>query len=456
MTTVQDAQGRSVQEDASVFGNPLGGGTMPGAMGIETLVLNIASVADDITPWGLNPKLRDSQLRAFWPTEEMMAGVVYSTAARNSSFNFALRGPSAVTNATMRMLQEADFGAGWVDLIMKVTVDLLTQDNGAFIEMIRPEDKPESPVIGIAHMDAWRCRRTGIWETPVVYTDRQGREHLLKWYNVISLSEFPSPIEIVNGLQYCAMTRVLRMAQTARDISIYQREKVSGRFSRAIHLVSGFSKQTIDDQIRLAQMQADNQGTIRYIQPIVISNPDPEANVQHIMIDLASLPDNFDSQVFFHQYVAKLSLGFGVDYQDIAPLPGGNLGTSTQSRILHLKSRGKGPALFMKMLEHKLNYQGAIPNNVHFEYAEKDVEYELTKSELMGAQARAVKAIVDSFTDGKGMNMPVDGIREVAAQVLNDLGILRPEYLELLGVKDSDPSKVINSSESVDVASTET
>ena len=74
--------------------------------------------------------------------------------------------------------------------------------------------------------------------------------------------------------------------------------------------------------------------------------------------------------------IAVLALAFLVDYQEFAPLPGGNLGTSAQSQVLHMKSRGKGPGLFMKLFAHFMNFGGVLPRSVTFEWDEQDVCWE--------------------------------------------------------------------------------
>jgi hypothetical protein len=107
---------------------------------------------------------------------------------------------------------------------------------------------------------------------------------------------------------------------------------------------------------------------------------DPTATLSHVHIDLASLPDNFDEDVSFKWYVAQLAVAFGVDYQEIAPLMTGNLGSSQQSEIMHLKTRGKGPALVMNIFENIIN-SGLIPGNVKFRFLEQDVRAETEKAE---------------------------------------------------------------------------
>lgn len=261
-----------------------------------------------------------------------------------------------------------------------------TQDNGAFWEIIRVDNNnPTSPVINFAHLDSGRCWRTGDPEYPVIYRDFYGREHAMPWWRVETLEEFPSPIEEMYGMQYSAVTRALLAAQILRDISIYKKEKVGGNFTRAIDIIGGVSKSNIDDAVLLAEEQNLNRGLYRFSQPVIIPGVDPTHPLSHVHIDLATLPDSFNEDTTFKWYIAQLALAFGVDYQEFAPLMSGNLGSSGQSEILHLKTRGKGPALIMTMLEDKINSH--LPYNVRFEFKEQDI-----RSDRERAEARFIRA----------------------------------------------------------------
>ncbi|MGQ9677112.1 MAG: hypothetical protein ACUVX1_15735 [Chloroflexota bacterium] len=408
---IQRMQNRSVQSDLPVYGG-----------GVVNLVFNIAAAADAIIPWGYSPAQRDMQLRRFWPTEPWLAGAVYSLSARDAALSWTLDGPPRTRDAVHEILHGANFGAGWLDFITKLRVDLFTTDNGAFIELIRAEDSPTSPVIGIANLDSGRCVRTGNRETPVLYTDIWGGVHKLKWYHVICLTEFPSPVESMNGMQLCAVSRVLRMAQILRDIAIYKHEKVSGRFAGAVHLVSGVKSDDVTDAINQAQLNADQRGLTRYMAPIVLGAKDPTVTVDAKAIELASLPNGYDEETTLKWYIANLALGFGAEFQDFAPLPGGNLGTSAQSEILHLKARGKGPKLFMQMLQHAFNFHGVMPRSVTFKFDERDPEFDKFRAErqkaVFEAHSMAIQAKILS--------------PQVSRAMLEDDGLLKHEYVEEL------------------------
>lgn len=387
-----------------------------GAPGGFILTWNIASAADAVIQWGMQPAVRDRQLRDFWPTETYLAGAVASVSFRNSTLDWEIHGPTAVAQSVTDMLQSAIGGDafGWVSFIERFSQDLLTQDNGAFIELIRDPGQDASsrfqnenaPVVGIAHMDAGQCMRTGDPRAPVIYTDRTGERHQMKWYQVIPFSDYPSAIERMHGIGYCAVSRALRVAQIMRSIAIYKDEKISGRHFKQMHFVGGVSRQEIQDEMKRGQEQANNQGQLRFILPSILASLDPEKPVSVATIDLASLPDNFDLDQELKWYIAGLALSFGVDYQEFAPLPGGNIGSSAQSMILHRKTSGKNPAVFMRTLTEGFRNYGVLPRNVTMSFNDKDEQEELEKQEVR------TKALEEAAITARSGILPPDRIRK--------------------------------------------
>jgi hypothetical protein len=358
-----------------------------------SLTFMFADVAERITPWGLNTKLRDSQLRKFWPTENMLAGAVASVCMRNSAFDFKIEARTVIAKKAAEFVLHNAISPGgvrgWQPFISAITNDLMTQDNGAHFEIIRADNNsPTSPCVGISHLDSNSCTRTGDPKYPVVYEDRNGKFHKLAWWQVVSISDLPSPIEKMNGVGLCAVSRVLRAAEILKDLSQYKSEKISGRFARAIHIVGGVGRSDLDDIQTRDNERADNMGLKRFIMPMILASLDPEKPVSHVEIPLASLPDGFNLDVELKWYIAELALGFGVDYQDFAPLPGGNLGTSTQSEVLHRKSRGKGPAWFMETIEDIFEWYGIFPRGVEFEFEDQDLVADKEKAMLSEIRAR--------------------------------------------------------------------
>lgn len=405
MSRVQpDAQvlDRSVQKDAldpeamrrSVQKLPPGQGPFYNDAGASTLMF-MAQIADEFIPWGTNIKGRDAQLRQFIPKEFRFNSALGIVSSANSTFSWKISGPEEKAKRYQTILQQANFGKGWANFTGQLSNDLYTQDSGAFFEIIRERDRPDSELIGVAHLDAARCYPTGVPEEPVWYQDRMGKYHRMKWWQVVHIQDMPATYEGLPGLGYCALTRLLLGCRTIRDISIYVQEKVGGRNTRAVTLVKGVTATSIREAWENARLAHDAAGMYRYSMPLMLSSVSPEADIGFETLEIASLPDGFDLDLSEKQYVAQMAMAFMRDYQDFAPLPGGGLGTSNQSQILHDKSRGKGPGLWMKLVSEAVNFY-VLPDDLEYEWDEQDVDQDKAEADVRSIRGLDRKARIES------------------------------------------------------------
>lgn len=385
----------------------------------------LAQQADEIEPWGRNVKMRDSQLRAFVPVEPLFNSALGIICARNAAFAWTLEGPPRVVTQYQKVLQTANFGRGWADMLLRASIDLYTQDSGAFIEVIRERDTEKATVVGLASLDAARCYPTGHPEAPVVYMDRLGKYHYLKWYQVLHLVEMPAAYEGLPDLQYCALTRMLRAVRIIRDISIFLSEKVGGRNPRSITAVKGITPAQMTDAWNQAQALSDQAGFMRLMRPIIVGSTDPKADVAFATLDLASIPDGFNLETTNKWYISQIAMAFLEDYQTFAPLPGGGLGTSTQSEVLHMKARGKGPGLFMKIVSEALNWN-VLPDSVEFQWDEQDADADQQEAATKYARAneRSVRITSGEITP------------QVARDIAHEAGDLTQEQIDALAAQD--------------------
>lgn len=277
-----------------------------------------------------------------------------------------------------------------------------TQDNGAFIEVIREPGADanskftgaRAPVVGIAHLDSGQCTRTGNAEFPVIYTDRNGERHKLAWYEVIPFSEFPSAIEKMNGVGYCAVTRALRLAQIMRSVLLFKDEEVSGTNTKKIQIVGGVGRTQIEDAVKRTLENASNGGRQRYVEHAVLASLDPEKPVSVATVDLAGLPEDFNFDTEMQWYIAGLALDFGVDYQDFAPLSGGGVGSGDQSNMLNRKSSGKGPRNWMDSLANSFTFYGVLPRGADMIFNDKNEQEEMERQKVRtGAVEEAAIAV---------------------------------------------------------------
>jgi len=372
------------------------------------LVFFLASVGDNIPAWP--SRARDRELDKLWRTEPILAGAVYSMCAKVAALDFKLRGPRKSVTHWRRVLMMADLGAGWMSFVMKVTQDNLTQDNGGFVEFIRPRNAtPRTPIVGLAHLDSQRCQRTGDLETPVIYTDRRNRKHELKWYEVFPLTDMPSPREDKRGYGYSAISRILRAAQTLRDIGIYKRQKLSGKRVPGILVLQGVREGRVKEALESAKREQIEEGQTVYTSPIILASQDPGQAVAAELIELAGLPDGYDEDTTLKWYITTLAMGFGTDYTEFAPMPGGGFGAATQATEMAARARGKGPGVLIQQLEYMLNFF-VLPPTTEFQFASTDpvAEQERIQLRLLRARERALRLNAQELTPAQALQLAVD------------------------------------------------
>lgn len=399
-------------------------GVQPVADTNSSFTFALATKADNFPIWGYDHINRDAELRKFWPTESYLASAFGSQIGRYASFPWVLDGPERMTTIYDSILNGCENGAGWQTMMIKFVTDLYTQSNGAFLEVIRTGDSPTSPVVSLRHMDAARCRRTGLPDTPVVFWDVNWKSHLLKWYQVIEFSEMPSPQLEFRGLQLCVLDRILKAAQIMKAIMQFKLEKVSGSRHHKMHLIGGFNQDLLESTMKQKLATARASGYQVYVDPVVLAALNPDGRVTHEEIDLNGLPEDFNEDIFMKWYIGNIALSWEDEYQSFFPLPGGNLGTAQQSQTMADKARSKGPAIFMRLLEHKFNYYGVLPRTVKFHFGEQDPAADQAKLDMFW---RFSATLANLLKNGAITT-------QVAALMMRDAGYLKPEYLSMLGI----------------------
>lgn len=417
--------------------NPALNSFAPGEM-----VFFFSQMANQIPDWGTDPIARDVALRNFWPKESTLCSAMCSQVVRYASFPYSLDGPERMTHIYESVFESCENGEGFIAMLTKFNFDLYGQDNGGFIELIRTSDSPTAPVVSMRHKDASRCRRTGNWDTPVIYWDLNNKAHAMKWYQIITMSEMPSPIEIYRGLQYSVLTRILSTAQILQSIQQFMHEQVGGLRHHKLHLIGGFNQGIIDSTLTQKMEAARSGGRQVYVDPVLLAALLPDGRVTHEEIELSSLPDNFDIDTFMKWYLMNIALAWEDEYQSFAPLPGGNLGTAQQSQTMADKARSKGPAVFMRLLEHKFNFYGVLPKSVKMVFGSQDPIADAQKTMQFWRFSQILKLLIDSKVITP----------EIGMHLLRDAGYLKKEYMTQMGIVDPTPQSVNSDNPQADSA----
>lgn len=268
---------------------------------------------------------------------------------------------------------------GWVSYISKQVRDYTCTNMGCITEIVRASLGYGSKVIGINHLPSIRCRRTGDPDRPIIYTDKLGREHILRWYQVMYFSDLPDPDEVTFGGGLCAAERAYPQIIKMAALENYVYEKISGSRPLAIHIINGLRTDQIEDAIRKAEQDQRSAGFTSYMGAVVMATIRPDAAPSVATIPLAELPDGFDAVSERARADLIYSNALGLDPQDLVPLSNTPLGTAAQSQVLHEKAKGRGLMLFRQSFVHGLN-QLVLDDKTKFLFTERDYDDQIKRA----------------------------------------------------------------------------
>lgn len=422
----------SGNENGAMFNYPAIGAVNP----FTFFTINLAGTQGDPIPaWSYYPQVRDIYLRALSKNEPIMVSALYSMVSRIKSLRWNIKGGRNDKKYYQRLFAEADGGAGYGQFISKVVTDLLTQDNGAFIELVGggKEDRPlRGRVREMWHMDSAQCWRTFDPEYPVIYVNPMDNSyHRMHHSRVIMLSSYPQPDERARGIGFCAVSRALKLMQTMRAIQQYREEKISGRFKRGLIYGNGVTVKQFDEAVERSEQISESVNFTVYNEiPVLLSMmPDMKLN----MLDLASLPDGFDWEKELTLYVYSLALAIGTDAREFWPATSSGA-TKADATVQHMKAQGKGQADIIKSLETAFNWHVMPENgNADFEYDFTDDEQDKLVAELKKLKAENIAIYqqngwIDAF---EGRNLAIsEGLIDPKALIT----VVAPEPAE-----DSNP-----------------
>jgi len=359
--TLDNTLAQSVQQRGRIMGSETGLFALVPRAGVQTGLY--------IPPWW--SPYRDRELRKFWKRCDHLAGAVYTMEARMQAItkkvvpvNPHIREHQIQAERYTEILdQTPEFGEGWHAFYGKFIEEILTQDNGVFVEVIG-DGPSDGPIMGtpysIAILDSSHCQRTGNIDFPVIFYDENGKPHKLHRSRVMVASQMSSPDRNMFGVGFCAASRVVNVAQTLIDILVFKQEKLGSRPHQAILVTKGgLDPQDVANAFILAESNMDNQGLTRYSKVVLTgSSTIMDADIREIALN--SLPEGFDEYNSTILGIAAIALGFGVDARELFPAMGGGA-TRADAMLSHLKQRGKSPGQLIELTEKLFNQKFLPP-----------------------------------------------------------------------------------------------
>lgn len=372
---------------------------------------------------------RDIWLRVFWKDfgNDMLAAVLATSVAKIQAQNWTISGPKRLAKLYHGYIRdEADFGAGYDNMVARGVQDYYTQDNGWFMERLRsgPKDH-EGPCLGLAHLDSARMYPSGNAEFPYYFNDIDGEYHLMHRSQVIRIVDLPTPVTALHhhNRGFCALSRALSTAMVLTMLVTMKREKLSDLPPSALAIFNNISRKQFESALSVQGAQEDAKGNAiwRSLMPLFGMDPAHPADLK--FLSLREVWEGFDEMTAYNVAAYSFAAAWRMDPREFWPVSSGQLGTGKEVEVQAEKAKAKSTGLLFTQLERAFNHKDTLPEGVTFKFELQDAGDELQEAQIHAIQIQNVKAMNDA-----GAQLTAAEVRYLFSM---EYGILPREMLEV-------------------------
>jgi hypothetical protein len=372
---------RATQEQASLSKQPRFG-IAPSAS--NQMFWNIYSWAKgtifDEPKYAPDSRRRDTWLANIVLKEPYLLGVLQSVVSIDKNRGFTMTGGKTQVKRFMRMahdFQVAPDLSGWRPGLSVTARNFYQSDLGGLVELGRAAE--DGPLAALYSVDPTRCHLTGQMETPLRYAGATKSENgTWKPNDYFRVTSFPSTIENMNGLGYCAVSRCLELAKMTVSVFEHDRERLGSKAPKGILTINGGL--TMDQWLQSLEESTAELKTLEreYYAGVQVLVGSASDKIEVALTSLSSLPEQFDHQTFVNLMMFGYALAFGYDPREFWPVSGGTLGTGTETESQHRKATSKGGLDFALGFQEKL--QDELPDTIQFEFEQRDVDGDISEA----------------------------------------------------------------------------
>jgi hypothetical protein len=344
----------------------------------------------------IDNRRRDTALRAFWPKEPHLAGVLNTVVSIDKNRGWTLTGGRNQVRRYEEILRRAENGMGWRHFIAGAATAYYTSDLGSVTEVATDGDP--GPLIDLYNVDPTACYLTGKPDKPLAYIPGTwGRVQEWPARAFFRCVSMPSTDQNMGGMGYCAISRAAELAKLMLAVYQHDQEKLGQRAPRGLLLLNNITQQQWMDAMtvrdaNLTEKELDYYGMVEVLAQMGSDPPDAK------LIALSSLPDNFNIETTTNLLMYAYALSFGYDPIEFWPVASGALGRGRETEIQHRKATGKGGAEFI--LSFQDNLQRELPETLLFEFEQRDAEGELLDASIAQSWANVVHTL---YQNGSGV-----------------------------------------------------
>lgn len=345
----------------------------------------IGHMQDIIAPWGAPVRQRQLRDLRYAAHNTLAVSAVSNLIRRFKQIDRELLGGRNSVNRFNTMLQDAHFGKGEDTFWEMFWWDYLTLDNGGVIEIIAPgaSDTPINRAVeGIAVLDSLRCYATGNPEHPIIYRDHQsGKLYKMHHTRVWRATDGPSSDPQYRYLGLSALSRMIAVARMQMMMSEHNTEKLSDLPPAGILTASGIDEKQLHAMMLKYHADQQSHGNDIWKNIMSIAGINPQMPPEVKFTSFSNLPDNFDYKMYMEAHVNLMALALGDDPTELWTLTGGQMGTGTQSQVMHAKGKQRILGDMIKVATTIINLR-ILPPALERRWKPKDTQQSLQDAEV--------------------------------------------------------------------------
>lgn len=352
----------------------------------------------------------DAWLREFVKREPYLIGVLNSVIQIDKNRHWTITGGKNQVRRYTEILRFADEGAGWRAYCGWQAQSYYTTRMGFVSETGREGEG--GPLRALWSVDPVAVELTGNPNFPLKYFPQaqsmgfgvSAQEWTPEdYFRGASLS---STDERDYGYGFPAIARAYDLAMIMVAVYEHDKEELGARAPRGLLLLRGISEAQWDDAMQARNETLDGLERAYFGGVATLASLGGD-EISATLVALSQLPKGFNLELWTSMLLYGYALAFGYDAREFYPVSGGQLGTATETEVMHRKASSKGDLDFS--LAHQEQIQNQLPPSLLFEYEQRDVE-----GEIADTQAAKIKAEL---------------ITEVTKWVVNGVTVLTPEQV---------------------------
>lgn len=272
------------------------------------------------------------------------------------------------SDLTANINELSNFGKGWTaSFAPQMLLSYITQDNGMTAEIIG-DGKPDQErrgFYGIAFLDPSKVQRTSNVTYPIIYWDigpgGTGNRYKMHYTRVMTATSMQSTYARLNGIGFCALSRLINTAQHLLDLATTEQEELGSRPKRRLIIgKKGITAQEIVNAFMMADKQMDNEGLSRYSKSVVIAattKPTAQNEIELDIKDLAAVikGDDKERSITLGMFLIALALNIPPRWLWPATSTGA---TKADAAYQHIAGMGGGVGYLLQVF---INMLGGTP-----------------------------------------------------------------------------------------------